>query len=702
MTDVPGEHPHIIGAPVPAAQLAAWLNDVDYYEEALELYFEAVPVDGQAFAFEKRLRHDLITDFDSPTLPQIDGVAPQAVSDWFTEQQGRLENLIRNRRYWKDVRDGQIPMLVEGDSWTQHPLIKDLTQHLGEDDRFAVWGLGCATHLVEEMLQGDNIAPVMRAIRENRPRYMFLSGGGNDTIGETHMPTLLNAHPAPDGPFADRFINEHSVNEHLANLRGIYTELLGCYLDTADRESLDLRIALHGYDYAIPLPSGTTRHRRLDGPLREPWLSRSLDAVGAENDRERREIVRRLIDRFNDMLEELTQNPDFDGRVRYVDLRGTLRHSAADHFWYDEIHATSFGYFRLAQIVADAIVRWEREPTSLANPPRVAATAYSLPPVIVHSAAQTLMAAASCQERMYSRGTPSEQPTWAQNLLGLPQVWTQTRGKGIKVGILDTGIDESHSEFEGAIREYVDFTGQGREDVAGHGTHCAGIIGARQNGDNYIGVAPECDLYIAKVLGQQRSRGLDGEPINQTLGYPEVIAEGIQWAIAQDVDVLSISLGSATSTPEMYQAIHEALARGIIIVCAAGNHGALFRNSIGYPGRYGSVVCVGSHDRNGHPSGFSGRGGELDVLAPGDNIWSCWPGNTYRSLSGTSMATPFVAGLAALILSKHRNAEFNGTPIMNTEDFRQHLIGLATHPGAHDAESGYGALQPFAGIEPAM
>ena len=93
-----------------------------------------------------------------------------------------------------------------------------------------------------------------------------------------------------------------------------------------------------------------------------------------------------------------------------------------------------------------------------------------------------------------------EKLRWAEELLRLPEVWTQARGAGVRVAILDTGVDRDHPDLEGAIVATKDFTGQGIRDVNGHGTHCAGIIGARANSIGFIGVAPEASLMIGKVL----------------------------------------------------------------------------------------------------------------------------------------------------------------------------------------------------------
>lgn len=281
-----------------------------------------------------------------------------------------------------------------------------------------------------------------------------------------------------------------------------------------------------------------------------------------------------------------------------------------------------------------------------------------------------------------AKNTP-ERINWAGAILGIPDVWRQTQGSGTKVAILDTGIDTDHQDFTGAIAATEDFTGNGIEDESGHGTHCAGIVGARWNNVGFVGVAPKSELLIGKVLA------------NDGRGAFAWISEGIYWATENKANVISMSLGGSTSHPELYKAIQYALFHGVFVICAAGNEGSLFTNSIGYPGRYGGVITVASHDRNGNPSGFSSRGGEVDVMAPGSDIWSTYKNGGYAELSGTSMATPFVAGLAALIASKHNNSGSNGTPLDNNEDMKSHLLRMSTHPGYHDNQSGYGPLQPF-------
>lgn len=274
---------------------------------------------------------------------------------------------------------------------------------------------------------------------------------------------------------------------------------------------------------------------------------------------------------------------------------------------------------------------------------------------------------------------------WAESLLGIPSLWSITEGKDINVAVLDTGISQKHPDLKSAITLTQDFTGSpsGVEDMAGHGSHVAGIIGARKNELGFVGVAPQCNLMIGKVLSD------DG------YGEYEWIANGIRWATDNGAHIINMSLGGPSPEPGLYEAVCYALMKGVIVCCAAGNDGAVYQNSVGYPGRYGGVITVASHNYDGRVSGFSSRGGDVDMLAPGDEIWSTYMDGQYAVLSGTSMATPFVCGLCALILSKHLEAGENGTPIYNTEDMKEHLLRMSAHPGWHDNNEGYGVLMPF-------
>ncbi len=301
-------------------------------------------------------------------------------------------------------------------------------------------------------------------------------------------------------------------------------------------------------------------------------------------------------------------------------------------------------------------------------------------PVKIHNVATSLA------ELSLMAAAKRERINWAEAVLGIPRLWRQTQGRGIRVAVLDTGIDPDHPDLQSAIAEMRDFTGDGIEDENGHGTHCAGIIAARLNNVGFVGVAPQASLLVGKVLSNSGSGSFDWT------------ARGVDWAVSQRANIISMSLGGPSISHSLYKAISSALARGVHVICAAGNSGSLYQNSIGYPGKFGGVITVASHDRNGNPSGFTSHGGEIDVMAPGSEIWSTYKKGGYATLSGTSMATPFVAGLSALVVAKHRRGSSHRSPLRNVEELKEHLLRMATHPGWHDNQSGYGLLQPFMGF----
>src|SRR3990167_7997765 len=164
---------------------------------------------------------------------------------------------------------------------------------------------------------------------------------------------------------------------------------------------------------------------------------------------------------------------------------------------------------------------------------------------------------------------------WGLSLLGVPELWKITRGEGVRVAILDTGISPLHHDLAPAIELAQDFTGSrsGYSDVSGHGTHCAGTIAARDNDGGVVGIANQCSLLIGKVLGDDGS------------GASSWIAKGIRWAADNKADIISMSLGSPYPDPQMKAAIDYAVGKGVIVISAAGNEGP-GDNTTGYPGGF--------------------------------------------------------------------------------------------------------------------
>ena len=272
---------------------------------------------------------------------------------------------------------------------------------------------------------------------------------------------------------------------------------------------------------------------------------------------------------------------------------------------------------------------------------------------------------------------------WGLKLLGVPPLWKETQGEGIKVGVLDTGIALEHPDLRPAILEARDFTRSpsAAYDAQGHGTHVSGIIAARRNAHGIVGVAPAAKIIMAKVLNDEGS------------GTSQDIVAGIRWATESGADILSMSLGSSEPDEEIHQALLLAISKGIFVITAAGNEGPDL-DTVGYPAGFPEMVAVGSIDRRKRLSQFSSRGRQVDVVAPGDEITSCYPPRGYAVLSGTSMATPFVS-VVALALAKHRKMG-GKTPLRTQQDLIQHLCRTSADagPAGFDPLYGCGILDP--------
>lgn len=235
---------------------------------------------------------------------------------------------------------------------------------------------------------------------------------------------------------------------------------------------------------------------------------------------------------------------------------------------------------------------------------------------------------------------------WGMTKIQAPDAWSVTTGSSdVKIAILDTGIDQDHPDLASKIVATRNFTTSSTaDDLYGHGTHCAGIAAAIT--DNSIGVAGvgfNTSLMNGKVLDDTGS------------GYYSWIASGITWAADSGAKVISMSLGGSFSSTTLKNAVNYAWGKGVVIVAAAGNNG---NTRASYPAYYSNCIAVAATDKNDAKASFSNYGSWVDVAAPGVSIYSTMPNHTnsigptnYGSLSGTSMATPHVAGLAGLIWS---------------------------------------------------
>ncbi|MFD1929318.1 S8 family serine peptidase [Sporosarcina siberiensis] len=255
-------------------------------------------------------------------------------------------------------------------------------------------------------------------------------------------------------------------------------------------------------------------------------------------------------------------------------------------------------------------------------------------------------------------------------------------GKGIKIGIIDSGIDKNHPDLE--VAGGISFIGSPtdyHDDDNGHGTHVAGIIAARDNDFGTIGIAPEVELYAIKAMG------------NDGLGNNSDVIQGIEWAVANNLDIINLSITTQQKSIIMELAINNAYEHGLLIVGAAGNQLIDFIEPVDvlYPARFPAVIAVGAINKNGDKSDFSYYGNSLEFVAPGEEVFSTYIQNPtkkpYATSSGTSMAAPFVTGIAALYKEAY--------PLLNNKQIRSLMQKDAMDLGAlgKDSQFGYGLVQ---------
>ena len=292
-----------------------------------------------------------------------------------------------------------------------------------------------------------------------------------------------------------------------------------------------------------------------------------------------------------------------------------------------------------------------------------------------------------------ARQVPSDQTPWGvETIYNDPIIAKTGGGDNVKVAVLDTGVLVSHPDLKNRIVQCKDFTAarfpviDGKcEDKNGHGTHVAGIIAADAGSDSkgIYGVAPAAKLLIYKVCGANG------------LCYADDIAVALRLAADQEANIANMSFGSDSESGLIRDAVNYADAKGVLLVAAAGNDGP-FAASIDYPGAQAETVAVGALNQNKNVTEWSSRGintattpyiveeKDIEFAAPGENIESTWNNGGYVILSGTSMASPFAAGLAA---KYWQTAAEN--PARATRSFL-HDLALDLLPVGDDNGSGFG------------
>ncbi|MFC2017405.1 S8 family peptidase [Chloroflexota bacterium] len=261
---------------------------------------------------------------------------------------------------------------------------------------------------------------------------------------------------------------------------------------------------------------------------------------------------------------------------------------------------------------------------------------------------------------------------WGVDRVDAELVHPTNKGTGVKVAILDTGIDLDHPDLAVAgnvtfVPEWID-----GDDDNGHGTLVAGIVAALDNDIGVIGVAPEASLYAVKVLNEYGS------------GAMSIILSGIEWAVDNNMQVINMSFGSASNWPSsVIQALDNAYNGGIIIVAGSGNGGTPSGegNNIWNPARQESVIAVGATDNQDARYTVSSTGYTLELAAPGVNIHSTAMGGSYGYIAGTSASSSHAAGVAALLIA---------SGLTNNVDVRHRLRNSAEDLGAAGWDSQFG------------
>lgn len=275
----------------------------------------------------------------------------------------------------------------------------------------------------------------------------------------------------------------------------------------------------------------------------------------------------------------------------------------------------------------------------------------------------------------------SQRIDWGLRDSNVPSSWTSTKGKGITCMVIDTG-HPNHPDIDGNVEAGQNFvSGEGILDENGHQTHCTGIICAKDNQIGVVGVAPEAKCISVKALGKNGT------------GKWEDVEKALDFAILQKPDIVSMSLGSATPVSAVHDKIKTLYNMDIPVVCAAGNSG---NAGVNYPAAFDETIAVAAYDANGNVPNFSARGDKVEWTAPGVDIYSTYIKNSYASLSGTSMACPFIAGVICLMLAKHKEQEaLTGKNDCKTvKEIREHLLKYTTDRGTlgKDNTWGYGVI----------
>ncbi|MEK3712076.1 S8 family serine peptidase [Bacillus sp. FSL K6-1005] len=262
---------------------------------------------------------------------------------------------------------------------------------------------------------------------------------------------------------------------------------------------------------------------------------------------------------------------------------------------------------------------------------------------------------------------------WNLEPIQVKQAWKEgLTGKNVKIAVIDSGISPHDDLSISGGYSAVSYTSSYKDDN-GHGTHVAGIIGAKHNGYGIDGVAPEAQIYAVKALDQNGSGDLQG------------LLKGIDWSIANGMDIVNMSLGTSSDSQILHDAMDKAYEKGVLLVAASGNDGN--GKPVNYPAAYSSVVAVSATDQRNQLAAFSTTGNEVEFSAPGTDITSTYLHQYYATGSGTSQATPHAAAMFALL--KQRDP--GNTNVQLRALMQKNIVDLGMT--GRDQQFGYGLIQ---------
>ena len=287
------------------------------------------------------------------------------------------------------------------------------------------------------------------------------------------------------------------------------------------------------------------------------------------------------------------------------------------------------------------------------------------------------------RQSLRSPNDPNLREQWGLHNIQAPEAWDLTTGKGIIIAVVDTGVSKTHEDLNGQVlKGYNALQNDDKtDDDSGHGTAVAGLIAAKtNNGKGIAGICWGCAILPIKVLNSSGS------------GDDASVARGIRWAADHGARIINLSLGGQQNSRTLHEAIDYAFRQGAMLVAASGNDREN-GNPINYPAAFDHVVAAGSTGNLDTLTGFSSTGDYVDLAAPGVGLWTTIPGNGYGPPNGTSFSSPYVAGVAGLVLTLR--------PDLSSTDVECILEASADDKGApgKDAEYGWGRLNAFKAVK---